>query len=109
MLQLITACLLTIVIETLFFAAIGYRDRVFLLLCALANAATNLSLNLILQLLYTWGLDLTVAVYPLEGLVVAAEYLIFAAVRGRSPRLFLLTFLANCLSYGAGLLLFGHI
>ena len=71
MLHLFLACLLTVVIETLFFVGIGCRDRVFLLLCVLANAATNLSLNLILQLLYTWGVDLTVAVYPLEALVVA--------------------------------------
>ena len=109
MLQLLAACLLTIVIETLFFAAIGYRDRVFLLLCVLANAATNLSPNLILQLLYTWGVDLTVAVYPLEALAVAVEFGIFAAVRGRSLRLFLLVLAANCLSYGIGLLLYGHV
>ena len=109
MLHLFLACLLTIVIETLFFVGIGCRDRVFLLLCVLANAATNLSLNLILQLLYTWGVDLTVAVYPLEALVVAVEYGIFAALRGRSLRLFLLVLAANGLSYGAGLLLYGHV
>ena len=106
---LFVACLLTVAIETLFFAIIGYRDRVFLLLCVLANVATNLSLNLILQLLYTFGLRLSFVVYPLELLAVAAEYMIFAAIRGRSPRLLLFTFAANALSYGIGLLLFGHV
>jgi hypothetical protein len=103
------ACLLTIVIETLFFAVVGYRNRVFLLLCALSNAVTNLSLNLLLQLLYMLGADLTIAVYPLEALAVAAEYWIFAAVRGRSLRLLLLVLAANALSYGAGLLIYGHV
>lgn len=106
---LLAACLMTVAIETAFFALLGYRDRVFLLLCICVNGATNLSLNLLLLLADCLGLTLRWLVYLLEAVVVAAEFLVYGAVRGKSWNLFLLTLAANALSYGVGLLLFGHV
>ena len=107
--NIFAACALTILIETAFLTAVGYRERGFVLLCVCANAATNLSLNLLVWLLFYLGVNLTVVVYPLEAAVVAVEFLIYGAYLGFSRKLFLLTLCANALSYGAGLLLFGHV
>jgi hypothetical protein len=97
------ACLLTVLIETPFLALFGYRSKDELLIIICANVVTNLLLNLALAyvpvLSGAW-------VYLLEALVVAAEYAIYAAAFGPSRRLFLLTLLANCLSYGLGLIIF---
>ena len=107
--RLFTACALTIVIETLFFLAVGYREGRFVLLCICTNALTNLSLNLIVWLLFSLGVNLTAAVYPLEAVVVAVEFIILGAYCGTSWKLFGLTLAANALSYSAGLLIFGHV
>lgn len=102
--RLLTACALTIVIETLFFLLIGWRDRRFLLLCISANALTNLCLNLLIWLLMTLGFWHGILVLPLELLVVAAEFCIYGIVRRRDLRLLGLVFAANALSYSVGLL-----
>ena len=98
------ACLLTVLIELPFLVLCGYRDRDTVLVILCANVITNLLLNLSVQLVFhgapgAW-------IYPMETLVVAVEYLIYAAALGRSGRLFALTLAANCLSYGIGLLIF---
>ena len=100
-LELLLAALLTLAVETAFLALTYRRDAAFLALCAAANAATNLTLNLILVLLP--GSAAAWAVYPLEAAVVAA----YAC--GRSKKLFWLTLAANVLSYCLGLILFGHV
>ncbi len=97
-------CLLTVLIEGGFFIVLGYRDRISLTVIVCANVITNLLLNLTILLAFqgdpgTW-------IYLMEGLVVLAEYAIFAAAFGRGWKLFLLTLAANCLSYGIGLLIF---
>ncbi|MBE6998138.1 MAG: hypothetical protein E7427_08245 [Ruminococcaceae bacterium] len=99
------ACLLTLVIEVGFFAAVGYRDRYALTVIVCANVITNLVLNLLLWLV----LDSSPGwwIYLLEGLVVAAEYAIYAVAFRPGWKLLLLTLAANCLSYGLGLLVFG--
>lgn len=107
--RIFIACLLTILIETAFFLIFGYRSKSFVIVCICVNAATNLSLNLIIWILYWLNVNLTVAVYPLELLVVAVEYIVYSALEGRSGKLFLLTLSANLVSYCAGLILFGHI
>ena len=97
------ACLLTVVVETAFFAVCGYRDRYALTVIVCANVVTNLLLNLIL-----WLVGGTVGgwIYPLEALVVAAEYAVYAAAFRPGWKLFFLTLAANCISYGLGLLVF---
>jgi hypothetical protein len=93
------ACGLTVAAETLFFLALGYRSRAFLLLCAAANAATNLSLYLGLRLLHAHGGNIPFGFTP-GAAAVLAEYGVYALLEGGSRRLLLLTLLANCLSYG---------
>lgn len=98
------ACLLTVAIEGGFFAALGYRDRFSLTVIVCANVITNLLLNL--AILFAFSSDPGLWIYPLEAAVVAAEYVVYRAAFGRGRKLFLLTLAANCLSYGAGLLIF---
>ncbi len=96
------ACLLTVLIETPFLALWGWRGRRELAVIVCANVLTNLLLNLsfLLGLPYRPGW-----IAAGELLVVAAEYAIYARAFGGSRRLLLLTLLANCLSFGFGLLL----
>lgn len=107
--RIFAACILTIIIESPFLLAVGYRSKSFAAISVCVNAATNLTLNLLAWLLYYMGVELSFVVYPMEIAVVAAEYLVYAALEGRSARLFLMTLSANVLSYCAGLLLFGHV
>ena len=97
------ACLLTVVVETAFLAAVGYRDRYALTVIVCVNIVTNLLLNLLLWLL---GWDVGAWIYLLEALVVATEYAVYAAAFGPGWKLALLTLAANCISYGLGLLVF---
>lgn len=105
---LFAACALTVVLETAFLAVFVSREAAFLAVCALSNAATNLALNLTLAGL-SGVVNITYIVYPLEAAAVLAEYAVYALLLGRSRRLFFLTLAANLLSYGAGLLIFGHV
>jgi hypothetical protein len=107
--SLYIACFLTIVTETGFFCLCGYKDRDFVTVCACVNAATNLPLNLLLGRLDGAGADVSFWVYPLECLVILAEYWVYTLIEGRSKKLFGLTAAANVLSYGLGLFLFGHV
>ena len=108
---MIAAALLTAAVETVFLALCGYRQRVFLLLAVLANLCTNLTLNLLAALLSATPLAgwLWLLVYPLEAAVVTAEYLLYRGFSGPSRKLLCCTVAANALSYGVGLLLFGHV
>lgn len=95
-------CLLTVIIETCFLAALGLRNPYEIKIIVCANIVTNLTLNLALALipsLYGW-------IYVLEVLVVAAEYFIYRQAFGNTRRLFWLTLAANVLSYCIGLLIF---
>ncbi len=100
--QILLACVLTVLIETPFLALWGYRDRRSLTVIVCANVITNLLLNLSFLL----GLPYRpVVIAAAELLVVAAEYGIYARAFGRSRKLLLLTLTANCLSFGLGLLI----
>ena len=103
------ACLLTVVIETAFFLAAGYRDRYFVTACVSANVVTNLSLNLALWYLYGHGVNITLWVLQLELLAAAAEYAVYALIKGPSARLLGLTAAANAISYFIGIALFGGV
>lgn len=100
---IIKACVITVVLETAFFAVLAYRKKDDLVVIALANVITNLSLNLFLS--FVPSAYSPVWLFLLEALVVAAEYLIFSLAFGVSARLFLLTLGANVLSFCTGLLL----
>ena len=102
--MLFLACALTVLIEGGFFALLGYRSRFALTVIVCANVVTNLLLNLCIALLFSGAPGAWV--YLLEAFVVAAEYAVYAIAFGKSRKLFVLTLAANCLSYGAGALIF---
>ncbi len=98
------ACLLTVLIEGAFFALLGYRDRFSITVIICANVITNLLLNLTIW--FAFSDDPGLLIYPMECLVVLAEYGVYSAAFGRGRKLFLLVLAANCISYFAGLLIF---
>lgn len=104
MIRYLTACGLTVLIETGFFLLLGWRDRDRITAVVCANIATNLLLNLCLNLWIPFN-ALSVALGEL--LVVVTEYAVYACLCGRSRRLALQTLLANALSFGTGVLLYG--
>ena len=104
MIRYLTACGLTVLIETGFFLLLGWRDRDRITIVVCANIVTNLLLNLTLDRLIPRS-ALSIALGEL--LVAAAEYLIYAQIDGHSHRLIFQTFLANALSFGTGILLYG--
>ena len=103
MIRYLTACGLTVLIETGFFLLLGWRDRDRLTAVVCANVVTNLLLNLCLTLWVPFN-AWTVALGEL--LAVAFEYAVYARLCGRSRHLALQTLLANALSFGIGVLLF---
>ena len=104
MIHYLTACSLTVLIETAFFLLMGWRSRDEITVVICVNVASNLLLNLT----FAQGIPRSVlTVAAGEGLVVIAEYAVYAQLNGRSRKLFLQTLLANALSYGAGVLLYG--
>ena len=97
------ACLLTVLIETPFFALCGYRSKSAIAIIVCTNVITNLVMNVLLTLLCPqWTIGVLVLA---ETLVVVAEYLIYSVPFGRGQKLFLLTLMANALSCGLGLIL----
>ncbi len=98
------ACLLTVLIEGSFFALLGYRDRFSLTVIVCANVITNLLLNLFILLVFRGSPGLSII--WMELCVIAAECAIYFAAFGKSWNLLFLTFAANCISYGLGLLIF---
>ena len=103
MTRYLIACGLTVLIETGFFFLLGWRDRDRITVVICANIATNLLLNLALDFLIPRS---AISIALGEGLVVAAEYAVYAQLNGRSRRLALQTLLANALSFGLGVLLY---
>ena len=97
------ACVLTVVIETVFMYLVGYRTRNIITIIVFTNVLTNLILNLIIILFYIT--DLTTVIL-LETAVVISEYFIYAHFEGHSRKLFVLTLAANVITYVTGLLLF---
>ena len=100
---LLVSCLITIVVETAFFALLGYRGKDDLTIVAGTNAASNLALNLTAILLRRVLPRSMNPLFPLELIVVAAEYLVYSRAFGRSNRLFWQTFAANVITFTIGL------
>ena len=100
--SILLACALTVIIETGFFALCGYRKGEQLAIIVLVNIVTNLTLNLLLRYVLPYNMPVVLA---LELGVLAVEYAVYALAFGRSGRLFILTLLANLISFGLGGLL----
>lgn len=98
---------LTLLLELLFFLALGFRTREELLLVVLANLLTNPPVVLCAVLAGANTAWPAPAVrLPLEGLAILAEWACYALCGGpRFRRPLLLSLGANVFSYGAGLLL----
>lgn len=104
--QFLDACGLTVLVETVFFAVLGYgKVKGFLSICVLANIATNLSMNLLLGLLPKHIPLIVYAVFEIA--VVLLEYFIYKRyLDGKgNGKLILSTICANALSVGIGLIL----
>ena len=108
LLFLIVCALTTVVVECLYWACFRpYRTAEFLTWCATVNFVSNITLNVTLGALppSPHGL-LSGKVLVGEALVVIFEYLMFLmVVHGDRGRLFMLTFLANVITYSIGFLL----
>ena len=100
---LLLACVLTVLIETALFVLFGYRGKDDVIIVACANVITNLTLNLVIALVFSGHAGLWLLV--LEAAVVASEYAIYAKAFGASKRLLLQTFAANACSFAAGVIL----
>ncbi len=101
--RLFIACVITVVMESALFWIFGYRKKEDLMIVALANVITNLTLNLIIALVpvaYEQFL-----VICLEVVVIAAEFLIYKRAFGGSAELMALTAAANLITYTTGLVL----
>jgi|LAHS01.1.fsa_nt_gb hypothetical protein len=94
--------LLTVAIETGFFACFGFRDRRFILACIFVNLATNFSLNYFL-LYGTGSLNYETALLIGEILVVLAEAGVYLTIKPKQWELIPLTLAANIVSFLAGL------
>ena len=97
-------CLLTVVIETVFFVLFGYRGKDTLIVLICTNILTNVALN-ITAAITGWEPP---GAYLAEIAVVAVEYAIFARAFGPSKKLFWLTLAANALTFALGLVIFHH-
>lgn len=104
--SLLAAALLTIVIETSFLAAVGYRSPAFLGACTLMNLFTNVSLNAFLRMLSAENRG--AAILPCEAAAVLIEWAVLSRLTKNKGKLLLYVFLANLLSFSAGLLLYGR-
>jgi len=97
---------LTLIIEPLFFLAIGYRGKRFFIICLLINFITNASLTLLNGLSY-----LTVLEYHwestliLEIVIIAIEGLVYY-LNDRKLIGFVWSLAANALSFSIGLLIY---
>ena len=100
--SLYLACGLTMAIETAYFYLAGFRDRYFLIVCLAVNAATNLTMNLVLS---CTGISLW-SVLIAEILVTGTEYAVYSLITTTSRKILLLhTVAANLLSFSAGIIL----
>lgn len=100
--KLLLAAALTIVIETAFLFAVGYRNREFVLVCALINFVTNICLNLALALIPAGQGSLLI--YPFELAVVLIEWSALRLFTQKRRYLPVFVLLANLLSFSLGLL-----
>jgi hypothetical protein len=96
-LQIAIGAVLTVVLETLFFLAFGFRSKRFVLSCIVINLVTNYSLNYFLLYLPFPG-----GAYVGEVLVVIIEALFYLSFNKDRKEVIPLTVAANILSFLAG-------
>ncbi len=97
------ACILTVLIEGVFFFLTGSRSVYEGIVISCANVITNLLLNLFTTIT---GLYNPVILAVLETLAVISEYFIYRKAFVKRDGLFVRTLLANVLSFCLGLVIF---
>jgi len=110
---MIHAAILTILIETSLFFLYGYREKRFLVIVALSNLLTNVSLNLCILISMIFcsqfgETQLPVYIVIIVGEIgaVTAEYYIYAQYLEKHSRiLFLQTLASNAASFLTGLMI----
>jgi len=109
--SLFLGAIITVMVECLFWASFKeYRSFDFIIICATANYLSNITLNISLLL---WCISkgeqielLSKAVLLGEACVVLVEYLVFWIKLGKSTlKLFVLTLLANSITYSLSFVL----
>jgi hypothetical protein len=102
----LAASFLTVIIELCILILFKYHNKDLILLVVFANIATNLSVNLILSLLYTWVSMEPIFLYfiigILEMMIVGIEYFLYTQITRQSRRLFLMVVIANLISFILG-------
>ena len=100
------ACLLTVLIETVFLTLAGLRQKEHTPVIICVNVVSNIALNLLLAVLPVKHGNTELSMFgPLllfEAAVVLLEYFVYRAAFGSPKRLFLKTFFANLLSFVLG-------
>ena len=100
------ACLLTVLIETVFLTLAGLRQKEHTPVIICVNVVSNIALNLILAALPVrhgnTQLSMFLPLILFEAAVVLLEYFVYRAAFGSLKRLFLKTFFANLLSFVLG-------
>lgn len=91
----ILPCLITVLIETLFLFILKYRRKEQLAVIVLVNIVTSLALYLLLSALP----NSFIIALLLDIVVIAAEYVVYALCFGRSKKLFVLTLIANLITF----------
>jgi hypothetical protein len=91
---------ITVVVETSLLAALGFRDRTFVVACILVNLASNLSVNLIYWL---WPSVATLVIVEFAALI--AEWLTLRLFDSRSWYLLGCLVLANAVTFAIGMLI----
>lgn len=102
---LLVACLLTVLIETVFLTLVGLREKEQTPIIILVNIVSNVFLNLLLAIIPFNRNDEFMVFLPivvLEATVVFSEYFVYRAAFGDLNRLFVKTFLANLISIVLG-------
>ena len=100
--SILIACLLTVVIETLFLALVGLRKKEQLPIIVCVNIISSIVLNFVTMLarpdmrnIFGQGIMLLVV---LEATVIFSEYFVYRGAFGDLKRMFLKTVAANLLS-----------
>jgi hypothetical protein len=101
--SILLAAAFTIIVETSFLFAVGYRNRPSVLACALINFITNSALNCALALIPAKQGRLLIC--PLELAVVLIEWGALRLFTQNRRWLPAFVFLANLLSFSVGLLI----
>jgi hypothetical protein len=100
--NILLAAVLTIIIETAFLFAVGYRNRLFVLACVLINFVTNIILNCTLLIIPVFLSR--ILVYLFEVVIVIIEWGVLSFFTQNKRKLLVCVLLSNLLSFSIGII-----